>query len=169
MAIFELPSTLKKKSIKPAGRAQSPKERSAAQPVVKHTPTDTPTDLEKLAMEAMSDLSAKFPAWASGDVQKIKEYLAEASGSFDDERNTIIRQKVYPKVHDLKGQGTTFGYPLITDIGSHMCGLITSKTTFSSSDLITLKNDANMMETVLWKKLKGDGGVKGAQILEKLK
>jgi len=167
MSIFQLPTSLKKKSIKPAGRAQSPKAKPAvARPTA---PSNNPEDLEKLAMEAMSDLAAKFPAWASGDVQKIKQYLAEASGTFAEERTTIIRQRIYPKAHDLKGQGTTFGYPLITDIGSHMCKLITSKTTFSSSDLITLKNDANMMETVLWKKLKGDGGVKGAQILEKLK
>ena len=171
MSIFELPNNLKSKSIKPAGRAQSPKTKPvAAQPATQQTaPSNNPQDLERLAMEAMSDLAAKFPAWASGDVQKIKQYLAEASGTFDEERTTIIRQRVYPKAHDLKGQGTTFGYPLITDIGSHMCKLMTSKTTFSSSDIGILKNDANMMETVLWKKLKGDGGVKGAQILEKLK
>lgn len=167
MSIFELPNNLKKKSIKPAGRAQSPK----AKPITTQpsTSSNNPEDLEKLAMEAMSDLAAKFPAWASGDVQKIKQYLAEASGTFGEERTIIIRQRVYPKAHDLKGQGTTFGYPLITDIGSHMCKLMTSKTTFSAADILTLKNDANMMETVLWKKLKGDGGVKGAQILEKLK
>lgn len=162
MSIFRLPNALKNKSIKPAGRAQSPKKKTAP------PPTD-PNDLEKLAMEAMADLSAKFPAWASGDVQKIKQYLNEASGMFGDERTSIVRTKVYQKAHDLKGQGTTFGYPLITDIGSHMCKLITSKTNFSSDDLIILKGDAQMMETVLWKKLKGDGGEKGAKILEKLK
>ena len=162
MSIFRLPDALKKKSIKPAGRAQSPKTKATQSPA-------DPNDLEKLAMEAMADLSAKFPAWASGDVQKIKQYLNEAGGVFGDERTEIIRTKVYPKAHDLKGQGTTFGYPLITDIGSHMCKLMTSKVNFSTDDLLILKNDAQMMETVLWKKLQGDGGPKGAQMLEKLK
>ena len=163
MSIFELPNNLKKKSIKPAGRAQSPKMKSAPT-----TPTN-PNDLEKLAMEAMADLANKFPAWASGDVQKMKESLGNAGGVFGAERTQLIRKKVYPKAHDLKGQGATFGYPLITDIGSHMCELITSKTTFSANDLTILKGDVQMMETVLWKKLKGDGGSKGAQILEKLR
>ena len=166
MSIFTLPNSLKKKSIKPAGRAQSPKGSPQKKQDVS---PDNPTDLEKLAIEAMSDLATKFPAWASGDVQKIKEYLAEASGVFGEKRTSIIRQHVYPKVHDLKGQGTTFGYPLITDIASHMCQLITRKTTFSTTDMVQLKNEATMLETVLWKKLKGDGGTKGAQILEKLK
>ena len=76
MSIFELPNNLKKKSIKPAGRAQSPKMKSAPT-----TPTN-PNDLEKLAMEAMADLANKFPAWASGDVQKMKESLGNAGGVF---------------------------------------------------------------------------------------
>ena len=105
MSIFKLPTNLKRKSIKPAGRAQSPKTKPAnAQPAVL---TNNPEDLERLAMEAMSDLAAKFPAWASGDVQKMKQHLGEAYGVFKQERTDVIRQKVYPKAHDLKGQGTT--------------------------------------------------------------
>jgi len=166
MSIFKLPEKLKKKAIKPAGRAQQLKQQST--PVI-DPETATPADLERMAMEAMSDLSKKFPAWASGDVQKVKDYLNQLNGIFGKDRTDFLRTKIYPKVHDLKGQGTTFGYPLITDIGAHMCQLITSKTSFSTSDVTRLKNDAQMMETVLWKKLKGDGGEKGAEILRKLR
>ena len=162
MPIFQIPKTLKTKSIKPVERSKTSTKNTTS-------PPDNPEDLERLAMEAMADLSAKFPAWVSGDVQKIKQLLAEASGIFGDERTEFIHANIYPKVHDLKGQGTTFGYPLITDIGSHMCQLLTSKDSFTSDDLLVLKNDTKMMETVLWKKLKGDGGAKGAEILEKLK
>ncbi|MBQ4472443.1 MAG: hypothetical protein II942_04300 [Alphaproteobacteria bacterium] len=164
MSIFELSVNIKDKPIKPAKRATAA-PKAAAKPA---TP-QSPADLEKLAMEAMSDLTSKFPAWASGDVQTVKTLLAQAYGAYDTARTDIIRQQVYPKVHDLKGQGTTFGYPLITDIGTHMCALITNKTKFSNADVVTLKNDALMMETVLWKKLKGDGGPKGADILRKLR
>lgn len=159
MPIFQIPNTLKSKSIKPV-------ERTKPQPKAADS---SPADLERLAMEAMADLSAKFPAWVSGDIQKIKQLLTEASGIFGKERTEFIHSNIYPKVHDLKGQGSTFGYPLITDIGSHMCQLLTSKDSFSSDDLVVLKNDTKMMETVVWKKLKGDGGAKGAAILEKLK
>lgn len=164
MSIFELSNTLKTKSIKPAGRAETPKKHAAIVPQ-----PQTPADLEKMAMEAMADLSAKFPAWASGDVQKIKQLLIQANELYDQQRTDLIRQKVYPKAHDLKGQGTTFGYPLITDIGSHMCQLITTKSNYTPKDVRTLQQDVLMMETILWKKLKGDGGLKGAEILEKLK
>jgi len=164
MSIFELSVNIKERPIKPAKRATV---KPAIKPVT--ATSQSPEELEKLATEAMSDLSAKFPAWASGDVQQVKTWLAEAYGMYDTPRAEIIRQKVYPKVHDLKGQGTTFGYPLITDIGTHMCALITNKTAYSNADVVSLKNDILMMETVLWKKLKGDGGPKGADILRKLK
>ncbi len=162
MSIFELSTTLKKKSIKPAGRATNVRASVDLSSV-------QPEDLEKQANEAIADLTNKFPSWACGDVQKMKNLLVEASGMFNQERAALIRQKFYPKAHDLKGQGATFGYPLITDIASHMCRLITTKTQYSSTDLAVLKQDTQMMETVLWKKLKGDGGLKGAQILEALK
>ena len=161
MSIFELSNTIKDQAIKPATRANEQKESDKVNVDSK--------DLEKLAHEALADLSDKFPAWACGDVQKMKEYLTEASGQFNQERTNLIRQKFYPKAHDLKGQGATFGYPLITDIASHICHLITSKTQFTSADLANLKKDTQLLETVLWKKLKGDGGIKGAQILEGLK
>ena len=162
MSIFELSVAMKEHSIKPAKRA-TPKSNT------QQSSSKSPEDLEKMAMEAMEDLSEKFPAWASGDVQKMKQLLVQAADVFGMKRTQIIRQQLYPKAHDLKGQGTTFGYPLITDIGTHMCRLITEKTTFSADDLAILKTDTLMLETVLWKKLKGDGGKKGTEILEKLK
>lgn len=158
MSIFELSNTIKDKAIKPAGRAATAQSSFAS-----------PEDLEKQANDAIADLANKFPAWACGDVQKMKEFLNEAAGCFNQDRSTLIRQKFYPKAHDLKGQGATFGYPLITDIATHMCRLITAKTKFSAADLTVLKKDTQLMETVLWKKLKGDGGLKGTKILEELK
>ena len=126
-------------------------------------------ELAKQAEEAMADLARTFPAMAIGDVQAMKKYLVEASSTFDQERNDIIRTKLYPKAHDLKGQGATFGYPLITDVGAHLCQTITSKSTYDPSDLQSIKQDILSMETILWKKLKGDGGTKGAEILKTLR
>ena len=165
MPIFKLSTPLKKAPIKPAARSGSKTASVSASAVA----SASPEALEQMAMEAMADLSQKFPAWASGDVQKIKQYLAEAGGVFNEERTRVVREKIYPKAHDLKGQGATFGYPLITDIGAHMCQLMTQKTKFTADDLAILKADTLMMETVLWKRLSGDGGQKGSDILKRLK
>ena len=96
-------------------------------------------ELAKQAEEAMADLARTFPAMATSAVQAIKLSLAEAMGSFDQERANIIKTKLYPKVHDLKGQGATFGYPLITDVGAHLCKFLVSKKSYSSKDLQIIK------------------------------
>ena len=126
-------------------------------------------ELAQQAEEAMADLARTFPAMAIGDVQKMKAALGEALGTFDKERTDIIKTKLYPKAHDLKGQGATFGYPLITDVGAHLCEFITKKKSYTPEDLQKIKTDILTMETILWKKLKGDGGKKGAEILEQLR
>ena len=135
-------------------------------------PNNTQPTLEELAKqaeEAMADLARTFPAMATGDVQTMKKLLTDASNTFDQERTDIIKTQLYPKAHDLKGQGATFGYPLITDVGAHLCQLITTKSDYSSEDLQAIKADILSMETILWKRLKGDGGTKGAEILKTLR
>ncbi|MBP5344555.1 MAG: hypothetical protein J6Y85_05745 [Alphaproteobacteria bacterium] len=126
-------------------------------------------ELAKQAEEAMADLARTFPAMATSSLQEIKLALAEAMGTFDRERTDIIKNKLYPKVHDLKGQGATFGYPLITDVGAHLCKFLVSKKSYNSADLQQIKQEVQAIETILWKKLKGDGGAKGAAILDMLR
>ena len=126
-------------------------------------------DLAKQAEEAMADLARTFPAIATGSVQEIKRSLGEAMGCFDQERTDIIKQKIYPKLHDLKGQGSTFGYPLITDVSAHLCNFLRAKKSYTPSDMQRIKQEVQTLETILWKKLKGDGGSKGAAILEMLR
>ena len=129
----------------------------------------TMEELAKQAEEAMADLARTFPAIATSSVQDMKLALAEAMGTFDEERTKIIKTKLYPKAHDLKGQGATFGYPLITDVGAHLCKFLTSQKSYSPADLKKIKQDVVAIETILWKKLKGDGGEKGAAILDMLR
>ena len=126
-------------------------------------------ELAKQAEEAMADLARTFPAMATSAVHAIKLALAEAMGTFDQERTDIIKTKLYPKIHDLKGQGATFGYPLITDVGAHLCKFLTSKKSYSATDLQQIKQEVQAIETILWKKLKGDGGAKGTAILNMLR
>ena len=126
-------------------------------------------ELARQAEEAMADLARTFPAMATGSVQEIKHALGEAMGCFDPERTDIIKQKVYPKLHDLKGQGATFGYPLVTDVSAHLCNFVRSKKEYTPADMQRIKQEIQTIETILWKKLKGDGGAKGAAILEMLR
>ncbi len=123
---------------------------------------------ETEAEAVISDLSAKYPSWAMTDVQKLKLLHENACKISGLARDDLVRGDLYRTAHDIKGQGATFGYPLMTQLGTHLCAYIKSTPTFSDESLNTIKADIDDMETVLEHKLVGDGGDMGKQILNHL-
>jgi hypothetical protein len=71
-------------------------------------------DTIRRAEEAVSKLASQYRDWVRGDLTKLRASLAAARGGGD------ARDGAYKDIrgmaHDLRGQGTTFGYPLITRI-----------------------------------------------------
>lgn len=137
----------------------------------KNTPCEHSFSLahETEAEAVISDLSAKYPSWAMTDVQKLKLLHENACKISGLARDDLVRGDLYRTAHDIKGQGATFGYPLMTQLGAHLCTYIKKTTEFSDESLHTIKTDINDMEMVLEQKLVGDGGHIGNRILNRLK
>lgn len=73
------------------------------------------------ADEAMKSLSGSFPQWLDEEVAKLQAArLAADSAQWDPAR----LDPLYGAAHDLKGLGTTYGYPLVTQIAASLCRLI---------------------------------------------
>jgi len=70
--------------------------------------------------------------------------------------------------HNAKGQGATFGYPLITDIGEHLCRYIERVPEIQSDEMAVIREHIQAMDTVLKEKLTGDGGETGQALLNKV-
>ena len=140
MAIFELPKALK----------QSKKSFESEQ------------------QQAENDLTRLFPAMVCGDVQDIKTMMNDACNLYEPRRSQFIREKISPVIHRLKQQGVLFGYPLVTDVSSHLEKVLQKKEPFSNAHLSIMKNDILLLQEILWKKISGDGGEKGGKILKRL-
>lgn len=71
-------------------------------------------DTIRRAEEAVSKLASQYRDWVRGDLTKLRDSLAAAEAGGE------ARQKAYDEIrriaHDLRGQGSTFGYPLVTRI-----------------------------------------------------
>ena len=71
--------------------------------------------------------------------------------------------------HDLKGQGTSFGYPLVTKIGHSLCALTRDRaSSYESRHLDLVKSHLDALELILTKGIKGEGGKVGAELVAKL-
>ena len=71
-------------------------------------------DTIRRAEEAVGKLASQYRDWVRGDITKLRQSLtaAKAGGDARDDAYREIRRLA----HDLRGQGTTFGYPLVTRI-----------------------------------------------------
>jgi chemotaxis protein histidine kinase CheA len=74
----------------------------------------------KRAEAAMETLKSEFTDWITTDIAK----LGEVYDAFLANRNATTADELFRASHDLKGQATTFEFPLIARVSSSLCKLI---------------------------------------------
>ena len=128
------------------------------------------------AEAAVADLAKSYVTWASADVEKCTEHLATArtaqpvanlpEGAVDD--RMIAIQALYAVAHNIKGQGSSFGFPLMTRLGDSLCRLTRAKRPFPDADLNIVQAHLDAMRLVLAQNIRGDGGALGDKLAQRL-
>jgi hypothetical protein len=73
------------------------------------------------AEEALASLSDHFESWLDEEIDKLyaaQEHIRQVG------YNTETAEALYYRCHDLKGLGTTYGYPLITRMAGSICKML---------------------------------------------
>ena len=75
-------------------------------------------DMEALrrAEEAVAQLQESYPEWVGPDVNRMEMLLKDAQGLSGKAEANALRE-LFDIAHNIKGQGVSFSYPLMTDIG----------------------------------------------------
>jgi hypothetical protein len=73
----------------------------------------------KRAEQAIDSLKSEFTGWVIHDVSR----LVEAGQAYVKQSNEETLADLYRAAHDLKGQATTFDFPLISRVASSLCML----------------------------------------------
>ena len=74
----------------------------------------------KRAEQAMETLKVEFSDWIAKDISRLGEVYA----AFLADRGAARAGDLFRASHDLKGQATTFEYPLIARVASSLCKLL---------------------------------------------
>lgn len=80
-------------------------------------------DLEAIARAErhLANLSSEYVFWVENDLQKLRQAFDDASAATDpDARNEHV-EALFVVAHDMRGQGTTFGYPFVSQICDILC------------------------------------------------
>lgn len=118
------------------------------------------------AEAAVARLKAQYKGWLLNDIAKMKGAYAAATG--DATNRAAHLQALYAVSHDVKGQGGSFGYDLVTDIGQSLCTLLKRDEAGSKAGLVAVATHIAALEAVAEAGLEGDGGQAGAKLLARL-
>lgn len=119
------------------------------------------------AEAVVADLAKDYAAWALADVAKGRKALAAATDDAPHRGQHI--EALFRVAHDLKGQGASFGYPLITKLGHSLCALTRDRALeYQAKHLDLARSHLDAIELVLSKNIRGDGGKVGGELIAKL-
>jgi hypothetical protein len=117
----------------------------------------------------VQELAANYIDWAKADVDELEQLMKALLREKDAEMRRVAMRKLYKKSHDLKGQGGTFDYPLVTMIGDSLCNYLESlgEDTNVSPEVVIMHVEA--CKLILVREVKGMGGQTEQQLLDGLR
>ncbi|HEY4124688.1 MAG TPA: Hpt domain-containing protein [Rhizomicrobium sp.] len=104
------------------------------------------------AEAAVDDLKEQFQDWIGDDVEK----LAAARNAFAADRKELTRDTLFRSGHDLKGQGQTFGFPIVARVAASLCRMLDG-TAVKAIPLGLVDAHVDAIRVCMRDQIKGDG------------
>lgn len=118
------------------------------------------------AEAALEELKDDYEVWIREDVLRLATVLAELRAAPQCDSAALERLQVLS--HEIKGQGTTFGYPLLTAIAQMLCRFIEDDPAAAARQLDLVAAYVEFMNLVVAEKIRDDGGPRAREILDAL-
>jgi len=128
-----------------------------------------PNAIDKAAIEraeqVIASMKGSYIEWVAEDFKRVEEAYGDLVAENGNRDENLKR--IFAVAHDMKGQGGSFGYDLVTRIGNHLCRLIEK---FGDHNPDKVENEAirihiEAMKLVISQNLSGEGGDAGKAIL----
>lgn len=132
-------------------------------------PPDTGPSLLDPALLAAADalvagMAESYLRWVRDDLDRLSGLIAGLRVLAQDERREASR-RLFLAAHDLKGQGGSFGFDLMTSVGNSLCRFVESEERWDDGALDVAAVHLSAMERIVGERLTGAGGAAGADIL----
>ncbi len=125
-------------------------------------------ELLELAAAEFSKMSEDYPDWVSGYIDSLYKAHRGAAEVVPDSRAKAFRE-INAIAHEMKGQGGTFGYPLITIFGKSLYDFTEGTAMRDDNHLEIVKAHIDAMKAVIGGRIEGDGGAVGNELREALR
>ncbi|MBY0431428.1 MAG: phosphorelay protein [Rhodospirillales bacterium] len=133
---------------------------------VSYGPDGVDMDMLEKAEAVIANLQGSYLEWVQEDLTKLQALYSEAAA--DESRRPEVFRKIFGISHDVKGQGGSFGYNLMTIIGNQLCRFIEGSKATGTSEMEVIKLHIDAMRLVIGQRLEGDGGKIGDNLVRGL-
>ena len=116
------------------------------------------------AMAVLNDLAKEYSVWVKDDLKRLDDAFLKAQALPVCDRDPVVRDELFRIAHDMKGQGATFDYELVTDIGNHLCRYIERQEAFDTPQMHAIKVHIDALHRVIENHLIGSGGKEGQDL-----
>ena len=127
---------------------------------------EIPTDLLEQAEEQLERASLDFSKWALDYVATLSDLCTEAL--MEPGRRSRHFGEIHNLALELRGQGGTFGYPLVSQIGKMLFDMTVEGCREDDNAVEIVKCHIDAMRAVLREKVSGDGGEVGMAVIQGL-
>ncbi|MBT3237993.1 MAG: phosphorelay protein [Rhodospirillaceae bacterium] len=125
-------------------------------------------DLEAIerAEAVIAGMADNYLEWVEEDLVKLQKSYDGLIGDRDNAKERM--ETIFGIAHDMKGQGGSFNYDLMTILGNDLCRFIEDKETASDVDVEVIGLYVSAMKVVIAQRMEGDGGAAGTEVLNGL-
>jgi len=119
------------------------------------------------AEKVIEEMTGDYLDWVAEDLKSLQQAMGKVVPGSDDIKETL--NGVFQIAHDMKGQGGSFGYDLITVVGDKLCRVLERlEGDASPGDVEVMRLHVDTMKVIITNDMKGDGGEEGAKLLKGL-
>lgn len=104
----------------------------------------------------IAGLKKTYASWAKADLGALYKALDLARQHLDETGEHV--QSMHDVAHSMRAQASTFGYPLITEIGTSLCDLTERAGEFGPEEIEALALHVQAIHSVVERRVEGEGG-----------
>ena len=119
------------------------------------------------AQAAITAMADQYVPVLQDQVAQLESLVAEARACPAD--NAALIRLIFGIAHNIKGQGGSFGFHLITDIGASLSDMTEEHSVFGADEIDIIDAHLQAMHQVIAEDIRGDGGEAGAALIARLR
>jgi hypothetical protein len=112
---------------------------------------------------AVEELAEGYEARLAAEVKALDEAFRAMR-----RESALDSKRLFVFAHTLRGEAGTYGYPLISAIGNTLASFLDRRAALGAADIEVVESHVNALRATVARKVKGDGGEIGAQLVEGL-